>query len=893
MSSALQASLLISLIATDCLIFFTATAETGIGAAVMVGLSETSAVRDQRSTELYRYHQPYGDSSFICPSPLVYYSNATKAPTYHTILAANDYCAVPCPTIEYSPREWDTINKVVSILVIISFCSCLLVFLSHVTEFYKYYIRLMFIGGFLVNSLVIGLFVLLNQHDNIVCDGDVFYVETGPLCVFQAAATIWSFIWTNTWSAILAYDTLLHVSLLSKPGSEFFARVKYTVIAVAISTTVVAVPLFTGNLGFDPDANVPICLFMVSRSPEIFWFSFVVPFYLLLLSSLVLTVLVAWRVHKVFILSRHYKTALSTRKHADSAIYTPMHTSERGDSDNADEGGAFGHQSESHSCNGVDDRHGIAHPSRNSSHRQHSQLSSSLNGLREHDDPLNVRSEHFDGRKHAHPPLHPTTHVNSHMQLVHEGSEADSSLARDSESGLNAADIISHMAGNSFDLNNSFCFSPSNENTDADASAHDSFPVAEGDGDQRNGKDDMWTLKTPLLPSKELENENEAGASIEQRHEDDAAFTEEGYTPVDRYSDFQGVPHTPTSNRHQQQASFWQTLWQSLTMTHSLNHGAAGTTPKYSSGTTSGYNSAPSSNRNSLRGNRMMSGANSEESSDYLADSQVLKVGRHQIRSHSSAYNSRINKNRNSRSGQMGHTWQSSSGSQSSDKIDGHMGVIGWCCCCLCCSGMGRDDIRCGQEEDTQRLTSNKLLHHTSTASAAASAHGARPNRLVSTTTNSNKQLEAAYLLSAIWNYNGRSILFVIVFCLTTLLVFPLDFDLFFIKFDEFRASSSTFVDCLVNASTYCVDQSVAGVQLCADERCGTRPSHRPNLAQVPNSLLASTEISSLFFYFVLDVGPSLLCSCVRNSAFDYLWLLRTDLHEIFICHTGLLPKSS
>jgi hypothetical protein len=820
-------------------------------------------------------------TAFICPSPLVYYNNESNVPAYHTIVAANDYCAVPCPTIEYTSKQWHVENNVVTILVIISFSLCFLVFLSHITEFYKYYIRIMFIGGFLVNSFIIGIFVILNRNDSIICDGAVYYVESGPFCVFQAAATVWTFIWTNTWSAILAYDTFLHVSLLSKPGSEFFARMKYTVIAVAISSIVTAVPLISGNLGFDPDANIPICLYMISKSPEVFWFSFVVPFYLLLLVSLILTILCAWRVHKVFITSSHYKTAVARSKSynrvsSQNAIYTPLVTSDN----NAGYSSASNNNSEAGIEPGSDASSVVNTIVSNTNYNANYNILPPNRDIESNPAVGGIPSNNLaDGAS------------DNNLQAVAEvESEASSSIfASNSASDLNAADIqsvLGMLKNSSFDvLNNSFCYTPGME-TESNNNEHGGLNAPLLGSNSSATRSDNNTTKasssnavhvTPkVTPS--LIKPSTSKLDIPALHSDEPGDdTNNSVTPMNasnRYSAFRGFPHTPNASRHAP-PTFLQSVWQSLNFFDKDNNTSNNTSNNNSRNRTVSNVSWHSEEEARLYGNDE---DDDEDDNEAETSQQIHRqfFPRHGKRGskHSPKRNGRRQHQGNIKNSDYRKSQQSNA-SQDEDDIEGHVGVVGWICCCLCC--------RSTTEEDVNNVNSSSMSSSLSSYDNKNVLSSPRTSKRTST----DKQLEAAYLLSAIWNYNGRSILFVIVFCLTTIIVFPLDFDLFFVEFDEFRASSGSFVNCLVNASTHCSDQSAEGVQLCANQQCGTRPSDTPDLAQV--KMLLRCVYLGLIFALVADAGAALLRGCIRDLAFYHLWIFGTDVHEILSLYSPFL----
>lgn len=247
---------------------------------------------------------PMNFSTFYCPEPLLTFI-PSQIPDYTTTLVAYQNCAVPCPSLDLNSTEWSNLQNLILYLVMISFFLSSSSFLAHIMEFRRFYIRIMFIGGFLFNSTVIGSFMLLNRDSGIVCSG-VHYIEKSSWCIFQASATIFLFIWTETWSAILAYDTYQHICSEMKYHNTDQLRTIYTVVASVISTIFTAIPLALGNLGFDPKANIPICLYLVSGNSTVFWTCFVAPFYFLLLVSLYYTVRCALRIHAIFISSNHY-----------------------------------------------------------------------------------------------------------------------------------------------------------------------------------------------------------------------------------------------------------------------------------------------------------------------------------------------------------------------------------------------------------------------------------------------------------------------------------------------------------------------------------------------------------------------------------------------------------
>jgi hypothetical protein len=250
------------------------------------------------------------NSSFYCPYPLVTFDQLHDT----TLVAYGDSCAVPCPSIEIAPDQWRQIQSVIELFAYASFLASFIVFLDHlVIDNSKHlYIRKMFISGFWCASLVLSVFMYSNRNNEIVCNGPAHYIKQGPLCLFQAASTIFLFMWVEVWSAILAVDSYLQISgrmsqqarLNPKHRRRF--NIKLTVFALVISSLVTAVPLFGGNLGFDSEASIPICLFLYSESSAYFWTTLFVPFYFFLLVTLVITIMSACKIHEIFISSESY-----------------------------------------------------------------------------------------------------------------------------------------------------------------------------------------------------------------------------------------------------------------------------------------------------------------------------------------------------------------------------------------------------------------------------------------------------------------------------------------------------------------------------------------------------------------------------------------------------------
>jgi hypothetical protein len=153
------------------------------------------------------------NATFFCPYPLVGYDPSIFIDGA-TIIEAGPNCAIPCPSVDFTSDEWNFWVSMLSFFVIVSCITSTLSFVSHMLEFQRFFILNMFIGGFMSNSFVQLLFLILNTNNDVVCagEGSYAYIERGQMCKFQSAATIFLFIWTESWSVFLALDTYLHIT---------------------------------------------------------------------------------------------------------------------------------------------------------------------------------------------------------------------------------------------------------------------------------------------------------------------------------------------------------------------------------------------------------------------------------------------------------------------------------------------------------------------------------------------------------------------------------------------------------------------------------------------------------------------------------------------------------
>lgn len=251
----------------------------------------------------------------ICPEPL---ATATSSEHYTWYVYGN--CTVPCPTIEYTEYEW---NAMVSLLRILSTIALVLSFFSlssHLYNFDKYFIQCMFIGGFFVESLATVIFLYANGGNAIVCDGSSHFIERSTLCIIQAAVLIFSMLWVEVWSVIFMYDLYINITSVVTKARKAKNRYIYVAIATIISTALTMVPIVENNLGFDPEANIPFCLYMISETDVYFWYTLFLPLVTLIFISITYAILVAIRMNQIFVMNNNIDIELSKRSINDAPI---------------------------------------------------------------------------------------------------------------------------------------------------------------------------------------------------------------------------------------------------------------------------------------------------------------------------------------------------------------------------------------------------------------------------------------------------------------------------------------------------------------------------------------------------------------------------------------------
>lgn len=264
------------------------------------------------------------NGSFICPYPLAY---ASSDDTGYVLWAYEEgNCASPCPSVEFTTFEWNEYSKAILALCIISSVSSFFVLLLYLWQAEKFFNRIMFLLGFFVNSLVISIFLTKNVDDSITCNGRSRFVEKDSLCVFQAASMVFCLIWIETWSVIIAVDAYYNIVSYIRPEKRVFFYQRYTIIALVLSFTIALIPLIGDNYGFDPKANIPICLFLFSENSYYFSITLLAPFIILNVLCLAITIAGAFKIHNIFVMSRvfiqkHNKCIESPTLSVDSDVY--------------------------------------------------------------------------------------------------------------------------------------------------------------------------------------------------------------------------------------------------------------------------------------------------------------------------------------------------------------------------------------------------------------------------------------------------------------------------------------------------------------------------------------------------------------------------------------------
>jgi hypothetical protein len=268
------------------------------------------------------------NATFYCPSPLVYAYD-----DHDTVLWAFEpgHCAVPCPTITYTSNEWDFLKQAVWILAVISLITTTMTLTILSADISKLFLRAMFILGFLVISITSVIFLAENADDGVVCNGDGHYVKKAPLCIFQAIVTIFILLWVEIWSVILSVDTYMHIVSRTSMERMSYWRKRYMGIALTFCTVLTIIPIIGDNVGFDPKANLPFCLYLYSENKWYFWSTLYAPFITLNSVCFIITILGAKRIHQIFVTTSKYtiKDSVSSSSAAAAVASSSTRTRSR------------------------------------------------------------------------------------------------------------------------------------------------------------------------------------------------------------------------------------------------------------------------------------------------------------------------------------------------------------------------------------------------------------------------------------------------------------------------------------------------------------------------------------------------------------------------------------
>ena len=260
------------------------------------------------------------NSSLLCPSPLVSVPFGTAGEGSILYVDPDDCdCAIPCPQLIYSDSEWSSFKDSLFTGSLVSMIAALFVLTTHCGSKRRYFLRLMFIAGFFLNSMVVLAFSAMNhKRDEVVCGPDgAEFMQRAPLCVFQGAATIWAFTWIEYWSVVLSFDSYMMVSHRAtsfRQGGHFGERNDnkmnwyYTFGAFAVCTIFTSIPLGAHNFGFDPMQNIPLCLFIFSSESSYFWSCFIVPLVIMVSLCCFFSILGMIQMHTIFVNSNHHYT---------------------------------------------------------------------------------------------------------------------------------------------------------------------------------------------------------------------------------------------------------------------------------------------------------------------------------------------------------------------------------------------------------------------------------------------------------------------------------------------------------------------------------------------------------------------------------------------------------
>lgn len=253
-------------------------------------------------------------TGFICPFPLTYGIETDNK----VVWASEDLnCAVRCPTVTYTEDEWDEVTSVAWLLFMLSlFGTCGIFFYQIYRSQLKneFLPRLMFLFGFFAISFLLVIFLSVNESSDgaVVCEEDAAYIERAPLCVIQAASTIFFIIWIEIWSFFMALENYLFICSALEQTSKHGKNNKiYLAVSLTVCSVCVLIPLGAGNLGFDYEANVPICLYLVSDTRNYLWATLIAPFSFFAVLCLIFTLLSIGKIQAIFVSNEKYASETS------------------------------------------------------------------------------------------------------------------------------------------------------------------------------------------------------------------------------------------------------------------------------------------------------------------------------------------------------------------------------------------------------------------------------------------------------------------------------------------------------------------------------------------------------------------------------------------------------
>ena len=781
--------------------------------------------------------------TLICPTPLLTWSGTDYVNSYDTTViyaTPGQPCVIPCPSLAYDSYEWDLLQSVLFVGSLCALIASLVAFLSHLTEFYKYYIRVMFIGGFLVSSAIVFFFAVMNRKNEIVCaDNNTAFIQQGPVCVFQACASVFVFTWIELWSCILAFDSYLmvhnrQVSLYaSTPATHGEQKLKlyklYTVVAVVVCTGLTIIPLIAGNYGFDPEANVPICLFLFSTDSTYFWTIFYLPFTLLVFGCIYFSVRGICQIQAIFVNSPRYfggqsgntSAAASSvggsghdigRSSLRSSTYSnPVHVGV-GDFGSPDSGDGDGNgRSES------DDS---------------SFANSKLLGTR---DSLSGFSD-YDFSEEEECELEDEMNKNSHLT----GSKGSGGTADNEKSLLRN----SHMSSNSGGGIRLEQF-PNNKNK------FNQNQREEQEQEQTLTVENVFMLSPSTTANTSAQNSSQRPSIIADLNANNAS---DGFGSVNGNgngnSETSFAWNPASSRRYNNDESFIVGIGDETDSGSDRNYRQCNELTSVIRG--DGNGNVNTKNRSGGGGvdpdhdmDRQSTATYGEEEKwgQYDVANPVMPgVDRDNYR-----YNNYGGGNNGPPSTKMRSDSRGRTESGTSNFSDGIETI-----------SLGTDN---GSDEnmDARQDSQGSVLAWGGTGGRSSSANSKKKKSIKRSFIKSTRDrilglLTENEMLAQTLKYNGRAIIFVIIFCLTTLYIIPLLAELQYFEYDKYQNGAADFVTCLLTASGQSqvdlVPQNVDDVSAYVNSICGDVPSVRPKLGLI---------ISAICWYAAYGIIPALV----------------------------------